>query len=139
VIPGSELITYKDEVDSSLNSEEETKQMAVAVGMIETLGFPAVVEAADAMVKAARVTLVGYEKIGTGRVTVIVRGDVSEVQASVSAGTESVKRVNGGQVLSTHIIARPHENLEYVLPIRYTEEVEQFREGVGTPRNITRQ
>jgi carbon dioxide concentrating mechanism protein CcmK len=79
------------------------------------------------MVKAARVTLVGYEKIGSGRVTVIVRGDVSEVQASVSAGIESVNRVNGGQVLSTHIIARPHENLEYVLPIRYTEEVEQFR------------
>ena len=69
--------------------------MAIAVGMIETLGFPAVVEAADAMVKAARVTLVGYEKIGSGRVTVIVRGDVSEVQASVAAGTESVKRVNG--------------------------------------------
>jgi carbon dioxide concentrating mechanism protein CcmK len=85
--------------------------MAIAVGMIETLGFPAVVEAADAMVKAARVTLVGYEKIGSARVTVIVRGDVSEVQASVAAGVESVKRVNGGQVMSTHIIARPHENL----------------------------
>lgn len=66
--------------------------MSIAVGMIETLGFPAVVEAADAMVKAARVTLVGYEKIGTGRVTVIVRGDVSEVQASVSAGIDNVKR-----------------------------------------------
>lgn len=101
--------------------------MAVAVGMIETKGFPAIVEAADAMVKAARVTLVGYEKIGSARVTVIVRGDVSEVQASVAAGVESVKRVNGGEVLSTHIIARPHENLEYVLPIRYTEEVMQFR------------
>jgi len=104
--------------------------MGVAVGMVETLGFPAVVEAADAMVKAGRVILVGYEKIGSGRVTVIVRGDVSEVQASVAAGTESVKRVSGGQVLSTHIIARPHENLEYVLPMRYTEDVEQFREGV---------
>ena len=105
--------------------------MSIAVGMVETLGFPAVVEAADAMVKAARVTLVGYEEIGTGRVTVIVRGDVSEVQASVAAGLENVKRVNGGQVLSSHIIARPHENLEYVLPIRYTEEVEQFRESVN--------
>jgi len=116
--------------------------MSIAVGMVETLGFPAVVEAADAMVKAARVTLVGYEKIGSGRVTVIVRGDVSEVQASVAAGIENVKRVNdpqtgrGGQVLSTHIIARPHENLEYVLPINYTEDVEQFRESVNpmTPR-----
>ena len=107
--------------------------MAIAVGMIETLGFPAVVEAADAMVKASRVTLVGYEKIGSGRVTVIVRGDVSEVQASVAAGVDNVKRVSGGQVLSTHIIARPHENLEYVLPMRYTEEVEQFREGDGRP------
>ncbi|MEM9151800.1 MAG: BMC domain-containing protein [Cyanobacteria bacterium P01_F01_bin.3] len=108
--------------------------MSIAIGMIETLGFPAVVEAADAMVKAARVTLVGYERIGSGRVTVIVRGDVSEVQASVDAGTESVKRVYGGQVLSTHIIARPHENLEYVLPIRYTEAVEQFRAAVEVPR-----
>ena len=103
------------------------KEMPVAVGMIETKGFPAIVEAADAMVKAARVTLVGYEKIGSARVTVIVRGDVSEVQASVAAGVESAKRVNGGEVLSTHIIARPHENLEYVLPIRYTEDVLQFR------------
>lgn len=110
--------------------------MAIAVGMIETLGFPAIVEAADAMVKAARVTLVGYEKIGSGRVTVIVRGDISEVQASVAAGIESVKRVNGGQVLSTHMIARPQENLEYVLPIRYTEAVEQFRESVNGPRSL---
>jgi carbon dioxide concentrating mechanism protein CcmK len=113
-------------------------QMAIAVGMVETLGFPAVVEAADAMVKAARVTLVGYEKIGSGRVTVIVRGDVSEVQASVAAGIENVKRVNGGQVLSTHIIARPHENLEYVLPIRYTEAVEAFRESVSGIRPVSR-
>ena len=110
--------------------------MAIAVGTIETLGFPAVVEAADAMVKAARVTLTGYEKIGSGRTTVIVRGDVSEVQASVAAGIESVKRVSGGQVLSHHIIARPHENLEYVLPIRYTEEVEQFRESVSGIRSL---
>jgi carbon dioxide concentrating mechanism protein CcmK len=102
--------------------------MSIAVGMIETLGFPAVVEAADAMVKAAQVTLVGYEKIGSGRVTVIVRGNVSEVQASIAAGIESIKRVNGGSVLSTHIIARPHENLEYVLPIRYTEAVTAFRD-----------
>ena len=112
--------------------------MAIAVGMIETLGFPAVVEASDSMVKAARVTLVGYEKIGSGRVTVIVRGDVSEVQASVSAGIDSVRKVNGGQVLSTHIIARPHENLEYVLPIRYTEAVEQFRESVSGIRPTNR-
>jgi len=88
-----------------------------AVGMVETRGFPAAVEAADQMVKAGRVALVAYEKIGDGRVTVIVRGDISEVQASVSAGAESAKRVNGGQVLSTLVIARPHEKLDDVLPI----------------------
>ena len=102
-----------------------------ALGLVETKGLIGSVEAADAMVKAARVTLVGYEKIGSGRVTVIVRGDVSEVQASVSAGIQNARRVNGGEVLSNHIIARPHENLEYVLPIRYTEAVEQFRESVN--------
>ena len=101
--------------------------MGNAVGMVEVRGLPPALAVADVMVKAARVTLVGYEKIGSGRVTVIVRGDVSEVQASVSAGVESVKRVNGGEVLSTHIIARPHENLEYVLPMNYTEDVEKFR------------
>ncbi|NEQ41096.1 MAG: BMC domain-containing protein [Okeania sp. SIO3I5] len=112
--------------------------MSIAVGMVETLGFPAVVEAADAMVKAARVTLVGYEKIGTGRVTVIIRGDVSEVQASVAAGVDNVRKVNGGQIMSTHLIARPHENLEYVLPIRYTEEVEQFRDSTSGIRSVNR-
>lgn len=71
--------------------------MPIAVGMIEILGFPAVVEAADAMVKAARVTLVGYEKVGDGRVTAIVRCDVSEVQAFVAAGIESARRVDGGK------------------------------------------
>jgi carbon dioxide concentrating mechanism protein CcmK len=101
--------------------------MSIAVGMIETLGFPALVEAADAMVKAASVTLVGYEKIGSGRVTVIIRGDVAEVQAAIATAIDAANRVNGGQVLSTHVIARPDQNLEYVLPIRYTEQVEQFR------------
>lgn len=101
--------------------------MSIAIGMIETLGFPALVEAADAMVKAASVTLVGYEKIGSGRVTVIIRGDVAEVQAAIANAIAAANRVNGGQVLSTHVIARPDQNLEYVLPICYTEQVEQFR------------
>ena len=101
--------------------------MSIAVGMLETLGFPAVVEAADAMVKAARVTLVGYEKIGSGRVTVIVRGDVSEVQDSVAAGVDNDKRVNGSQVLWTDVIARTQEKLEYVLPINYTEDDDDVR------------
>ena len=101
--------------------------MSVAIGMIETLGFPALVEAADAMVKAASVTLVGYEKIGSGRVTVIIRGNVAEVQAAIANAIDAANRVTGGQVLSTHVIARPDQNLEYVLPICYTEQVEQFR------------
>ena len=101
--------------------------MPIAIGVIETLGFPAALEAADSMVKAARVTLVQYENIGAGRVSVIVRGDLNEVQASVAAGVESSKRVDGGTVLSTHIIARPHENLEVVMPIAYTPEVEPFK------------
>ena len=94
---------------------------------IEELNLRKLTNEEAASISGGKVPLDGYEKIGTGRVTVIVRGDVSEVQASVSAGIENVGRVNGGQVLSHHIIARPHENLEYVLPIRYTEEVEQFR------------
>jgi carbon dioxide concentrating mechanism protein CcmK len=102
--------------------------MSISLGMLETLGFPAVVEAADAMVKSAEVTLVGYEKIGSGRVTVIIRGDVSAVQVALATGIESIKRVNGGDVLSSHIIARPDPNLEYVLPVRYTEAVMQFRQ-----------
>ena len=101
--------------------------MGVALGMVEVLGFPAAVEVADSMVKAARVTLVRYEKITRAYWTIIVRGDVSEVQAAVAAGIESVKKVDGGKLLSYHIIARPHENLDCVLPIGYTPEVEQFR------------
>lgn len=76
--------------------------------------------------QSARVTLVGYEKIGSGRVSVIIRGDVSEVQTSIAAGMASVMRVHGGELVSTYIVAHPLENLEYVLPIRYTREVEQF-------------
>jgi len=101
--------------------------MSRAVGMVEVIGYPSVLQVSDAMVKAARVTLVHCEKITRGYWTVIVRGDVSEVQAAVAAGVESVKKVHGGQLVSHHIIARPHENLEYVLPIGYTEAVEQFR------------
>ncbi len=102
--------------------------MSISVGMIETLGFPAVVEAADAMLKAAEVTLVGYEKIGSGRVTVVIRGNVSAVQVAIAAGIECAKRVHpGSEVLSHHIIARPDSNLEYILPICYTDAVTQFR------------
>jgi microcompartment protein CcmL/EutN len=89
--------------------------MADALGMIETRGFAAMVEAADAMVKAAKVELVSYEKIGGGYVTAVVRGDVAAVKAAVEAGVRGAQSV--GEVVSTHVIARPHGNIEKVLPL----------------------
>ncbi len=103
--------------------------MGVAVGMVEVKGLPPALAVADAMVKAANVTLVYVEKVSSARYTVIVRGDVSEVQASVAAGVESVGRVNTEEklLLSYHVIARPHENVDTVLPIHFRAAVEQFR------------
>lgn len=101
--------------------------MSAAVGMVEVLGYPSVLAVSDAMVKAGRVTLVHCEKITRAYWTVIVRGNISEVQVAVEAGIQAVDRVDGGKLLSWHIIARPHENLDYVLPIGYTPAVEQFR------------
>ena len=90
-----------------------------ALGLIETRGFVAMVEASDAMVKAARVTLVHYEKIGGGYVTTIVRGDVAAVRAATEAGSAAAAKV--GEVVSVHVIPRPHPLLEDVLPIRKAE------------------
>ena len=89
--------------------------MADALGMIETKGFVGMVEAADAMVKAARVELVGYEKIGGGYVTAIVRGDVAAVKAATEAGQRAAERV--GELVSVHLIPRPHVNVDEVLPL----------------------
>ncbi|BES66283.1 propanediol utilization microcompartment protein PduA [Gottschalkiaceae bacterium SANA] len=85
-----------------------------ALGMIETKGLVGAVEAADAMVKAANVTLVGYEKIGSGLVTVMVRGDVGAVKAATDAGAAAADRV--GEVVSVHVIPRPHTDVEMILP-----------------------
>ncbi|MEB3181160.1 MAG: carbon dioxide-concentrating mechanism protein CcmK [Nostocaceae cyanobacterium] len=104
-----------------------------AVGSIETKGFPAVLAAADAMVKAGRVTLVGYIRVGSARFTVNVRGDVQEVKTAVAAGVEAVENVYGGTLESWVIIPRPHENVEAVLPIGYTEDVEIYRQAVNNP------
>ena len=87
--------------------------MKQALGMVETKGLIAAIEAADAMVKAANVTLVGKEKIGSGLVTVMVRGDVGAVKASVEAGAAAAKRV--GELVSVHVIPRPHEDVEGIL------------------------
>ncbi len=91
-----------------------------ALGMIETRGFAAMVEAADAMVKAARVELVGYEKTGGGFVTAIVRGDVAAVKAAVEAGVRNAEKV--GEVVASHVIARPHTNIDLVLPLGRTDQ-----------------
>ncbi len=89
--------------------------MAEALGMIETRSFPAMVEAADAMVKAARVELVNYEKTGGGYVTAVIRGDVAAVKAACDAGQTAATRV--GELVSVHIIARPHSNVDLVVPL----------------------
>jgi microcompartment protein CcmL/EutN len=83
--------------------------------MIETRGFAAMVEASDAMVKAAKVELVGYEKIGGGYATAIVRGDVAAVKAATEAGARAAEKV--GELVSVHVIPRPHENIDITLPL----------------------
>jgi len=94
--------------------------MAEALGMIETRGFTAMVEAADAMVKAAKVELVSYEKIGGGYVTAIVRGDVAAVKAAVEAGSRGAEKI--GEVVSVHVIPRPHPNVDFALPLGRLKE-----------------
>lgn len=87
-----------------------------ALGMIEVRGLTALTEAADAMAKAARVHVVGYRRIGAGLVTVLVRGDVAACKAATDAGAAAAKRV--GELVSVHVIPRPHADLEDVFPIR---------------------
>ena len=85
-----------------------------ALGMVETRGLVASIEAADAMCKAANVTLVGTEKIGSGLVTVMVRGDVGAVKSSVEAGAANAAKL--GELIATHVIPRPHNDVEMILP-----------------------
>ena len=94
--------------------------MADALGMIEARSFPAMVEAADAMVKAAKVELVSYEETGGGYVTAVIRGDVAAVKAAVDAGVRGAERV--GELVSSHIIARPHDTIDMVLPLGRRDE-----------------
>lgn len=89
--------------------------MSEAIGMIETKGLIAAIEAADAMVKAANVKLVGKEYVGGALVTVMVKGDVGAVKAAVEAGSTAAKTV--GEVISTHVIPRPHNEVEGILPV----------------------
>jgi microcompartment protein CcmL/EutN len=102
--------------------------MAMAVGMIETVGYPAVLAASDAMLKAGRVALVNYESCASGRYMVSIRGPISEVRTAMEAGIEMVERLPGdAKVVSHIIIPNPPENIEAVLPIFYMAEAEPFR------------
>ena len=86
-----------------------------ALGMVETRGLVAAIEAADAMVKAANVVLIGTEKIGSGLVSVMVRGDVGAVKSATEAGSAAAARL--GEVIATHVIPRPHSDVEKILPV----------------------
>jgi microcompartment protein CcmL/EutN len=97
--------------------------MSEALGMIECRSFPTMVEAADAMVKAAKVELVSYEKTGGGYVTAVIRGDVAAVKAACDAGQAAASRV--GEVVTTHVIARPHTNVDNVLPLGRAGQAQQ--------------
>lgn len=96
------------------NDKEEKRMAQEALGMVETRGLVAAIEAADAMCKAANVALVGTEKIGSGLVTVMVRGDVGAVKSAVEAGSSSAERL--GELVATHVIPRPHTDVEMILP-----------------------
>ena len=94
--------------------KEKTIMVQQALGMVETRGLVAAIEAADAMLKAANVELVGTEKIGSGLVSVMVRGDVGAVKAAVESGTAAAQRL--GEIIATHVIPRPHTDVEKILP-----------------------
>ena len=95
--------------------KEEKKMTQEALGMVETRGLTAAIEAADQMCKAANVSLVGTEKIGSGLVTVMVRGDVGAVKSAVESGSAAASRL--GELVATHVIPRPHADVEKILPV----------------------
>ena len=117
--PATQATTTKS-VNENLNkiNNENTKgdfKMALeALGMVETRGLVAAIEAADSMLKAANVVLVGTEKIGSGLVSVMVRGDVGAVKAAVEAGSNNAAKL--GELVATHVIPRPHGDVEKILP-----------------------
>ncbi len=104
--------TKKETVKTTV--KEEKRMAQEALGMVETRGLVAAIEAADAMLKAANVTLVGTEKIGSGLVSVMVRGDVGAVKAAVESGASSASKL--GELVATHVIPRPHTDVEKILP-----------------------
>ncbi len=116
--PTNAEISPKIEINSvpaPVEEHKKEKKMALeALGMVETRGLVAAIEAADAMVKAANVELIGTEKIGSGLVSVMVRGDVGAVKAATEAGSAAGAKL--GEIVATHVIPRPHADVEKILP-----------------------
>lgn len=112
--PENKVIPNTQSVDVKQKKMEERTMTQEALGMIETRGLVAAVEAADAMCKAANVELIGTERIGSGLVTVMVRGDVGAVKSAVEAGGNNASRL--GELIATHVIPRPHSDVEMILP-----------------------
>ena len=106
--------TLVDDVTKQSILKEDIKMEQQALGMVETRGLVAAIEAADAMVKAANVTLIGTEKIGSGLVTIMVRGDVGAVKAATEVGASAAQRL--GELVAIHVIPRPHADVEKILP-----------------------
>ena len=118
VIEKKPVEEVKTETTKTTTKKSETKEIKTmvqqALGMVETRGLVAAIEAADAMLKAANVELVGTEKIGSGLVSVMVRGDVGAVKAAVEAGLAAAQKL--GEIIATHVIPRPHTDVEKILP-----------------------
>ncbi len=115
VIKNNNINTTATEKVEVVEIKEEKKMALEALGMVETRGLVAAIEAADAMVKAANVTLIGTEKIGSGLVSVMVRGDVGAVNAATEAGGAAAAKL--GEIVAIHVIPRPHADVEKILPI----------------------
>ena len=111
---GNEMAQTKTRQEKQIEIKEEKRMDLQALGMVETRGLVASIEAADAMLKAANVVLVGTEKIGSGLVSVMVRGDVGAVKAAVEAGSANAAKL--GEVIAVHVIPRPHSDVEKILP-----------------------
>jgi microcompartment protein CcmL/EutN len=110
----TEIDDAPEKTDTKPNRRKETMANTNALGMVETRGLVGAIEAADAMVKAANVQLVGKEQVGGGLVTVMVRGDVGAVQAATDAGAAAAEKV--GELISVHVIPRPHAEVDAILP-----------------------
>ena len=106
--------SQKEQIKETVSHKEEKVMTQEALGMVETRGLTAAIEAADQMCKAANVALVGTEKIGSGLVTVMVRGDVGAVKSAVESGSAAASRL--GELVATHVIPRPHNDVEKILP-----------------------